>query len=500
MPGTWVIGEDGKEFATVRISKIVLDNFKSVRHGEITLNCGNNFVQAGTESDILGLYGQNGSGKSSLIEALAILERLMGGGRLPDSYAECIAADADFAHLYFEFDFQYPDSRRLKVSYEVSIKAEKRPEDDRRKLDLRNMIAHGIDAPDLNIDDLPFLNGKYRVRVFDEMVKVGGKLDGNNRQFRSCIDTLESSAKPFGPTSRYADFFENTRQNRDALVANRILASERSQSFIFMDETMSIFSQERKNTSDYFTVLAELNLFARGYLYVVDSGFGASYSSDFMLPFFMRRGFAALGVGEPMTLPTEIVRELKASFDSVNEVMNELIPGLSVGIKEVGTTLLKDGGEGVSVEFVSQRDGLEFPLRDESDGIKKIISVLNLFVAAFNEKSVTVAIDEFDAGIFEYLLGEMLQMMEESGRGQFIFTSHNLRPLEVLSKKYVWFTTTNPENRYYRMKNIGRNNNLRDVYFREIVMQEQDEQLYDSGKRFRIVSSLRRAGAHAVEA
>ena len=49
------------------------------------------------------------------------------------------------------------------------------------------------------------------------------------------------------------------------------------------------------------------------------------------------------------------------------------------------------------------------------------------------------------------------------------------------------------------MKNIGKNNNLRDVYFREIVMQEQDEQLYDSGKRFRIVSSLRRAG-HAVEA
>lgn len=126
--------------------------------------------------------------------------------------------------------------------------------------------------------------------------------------------------------------------------------------------------------------------------------------------------------------------------------------------------------------------------------------MLNLFVAAFNEKSVTVAIDEFDAGIFEYLLGEMLQMMEESGRGQFIFTSHNLRPLEVLSKKYVCFTTTNPDNRYYRMKNIGRNNNLRDVYFREIVMQEQDEQLYDSGKRFRIVSSLRRAGTHAVEA
>lgn len=499
MPGAWVIGESGKEFATVRISRIVLDNFKSVRHGEITLNCGSNFVQAGTESDILGVYGQNGSGKSSLIEALAILQRLVSGSRVPDEYAECIAADADHAHLYFEFDFQYPDGRRLRVSYEASIKAEQRPEDDPTIRDLRNMIAHSVDIPGIDIDELQILNSKYRICVFDEMVKVGGMLDGKNRQFRSCIDTLDTSAKPFGPTSRHADLFVPSKSNRDTLAANRILATERSKSFIFMDETMEVFHKEGENKSDFFTVLAELNLFARYYLRVVDASFGASYSSDFMLPFFMRNGFAALHIQEPMTLPEEIVTEVRKSFVSVNEVLEELIPGLSIEVKEMGSALLKDGTEGTTIEFVSRRDGLEFPLRDESDGIKKIVSVLNLFVAAFNEKSVTVAIDEFDAGIFEYLLGEMLQILEDSGRGQFIFTSHNLRPLEVLSKKYVCFTTTNPDNRYYRMKNVGKNNNLRDVYFREIVMQEQDEQLYDSGKRFRIVSSLRRAG-HAVEA
>lgn len=499
MPGAWVIGESGKEFATVRVSKIVLDNFKSVRHGEITLNCGNTFVQAGTESDILGVYGQNGSGKSSLIEAVAILQRLASGSRVPDEYAECIAADADHAHLYFEFDFQYPDGRRLKVSYEASIRAEPRTEDDSRIRDLRNMLAHSVDTSSIGIDELDILNSKYQIRVFDEMVKMGGLLDGQNRQFRSCIDTLDSSAKPFGPTSRHSDLFVPSKSNRDTLAANRILATERSKSFIFMDETMEVFQKEGENTSDFFTVLAELNLFARYYLRVVDASFGASYSSDFMLPFFMSNGFAPLHIQGPMTLPKEIVTEIKKSFVSVNEVLEELIPGLSIVVKEMGSALIKDGAEGTTIEFVSRRDGIEFPLRDESDGIKKIVSVLNLFVAAFNEKSVTVAIDEFDAGIFEYLLGEMLQILEDSGRGQFIFTSHNLRPLEVLSKKYVCFTTTNPDNRYYRMKNVGKNNNLRDVYFREIVMQEQDEQLYDSGKRFKIVSSLRRAG-HAVEA
>ena len=39
-------------------------------------------------------------------------------------------------------------------------------------------------------------------------------------------------------------------------------------------------------------------------------------------------------------------------------------------------------------------------------------------------------IDEFDSGIYEYLLGELLEIMNESAKGQFVFTSHNLRPLE----------------------------------------------------------------------
>lgn len=36
-----------------------------------------------------------------------------------------------------------------------------------------------------------------------------------------------------------------------------------------------------------------------------------------------------------------------------------------------------------------------------------------------------------NGGIFEYLLGELLNIISEKGKGQLIFTSHNLRPLEI---------------------------------------------------------------------
>ena len=123
-----------------------------------------------------------------------------------------------------------------------------------------------------------------------------------------------------------------------------------------------------------------------------------------------------------------------------------------------------------------------------------ILYILSLLTAAYNDPSFTLAIDEFDAGIFEYLLGEILQAMEESGKGQFIFTSHNLRPLEVIDKKFLYFTTANPANRYIRLKKIAATNNLRDTYFREIVLNEQDEIIYKRTKRFKIVAALVQAG------
>ena len=98
------------------------------------------------------------------------------------------------------------------------------------------------------------------------------------------------------------------------------------------------------------------------------------------------------------------------------------------------------------------------------------------------------------AGIFEYLLGEILQIFEESGKGQFIFTSHNLRPLEVIDKKFLYFTTTDPNRRYTQLKRIGKTNNLRNIYFREIIL-GGEEDIYNKTKRYKIVQAMKKAEA-----
>ena len=143
---------------------------------------------------------------------------------------------------------------------------------------------------------------------------------------------------------------------------------------------------------------------------------------------------------------------------------------------------------------MSLKNSRVVPLQYESEGIKKIISVMNLLIGVYNQSSLTVAIDELDSGVFEYLLGELLHIIAEKGKGQLVFTSHNLRPLETLDRGFIAFTTTNPENRYIRLTNVKPNNNLRDFYYRDIMLGEQSEPVYEPTNNYDIALAFREAG------
>ena len=115
-------------------------------------------------------------------------------------------------------------------------------------------------------------------------------------------------------------------------------------------------------------------------------------------------------------------------------------------------------------------------------------------MCVYNDPSMCLVIDELDAGIYEYLLGELLSVFEKGAKGQLIFTSHNLRALEMLNKTSILFSTTNPENRYMRLQNVKTNNNLRDLYLRSITLGGQKEDVYAETDTVEIGRAFRRAG------
>ena len=75
-----------------------------------------------------------------------------------------------------------------------------------------------------------------------------------------------------------------------------------------------------------------------------------------------------------------------------------------------------------------------------------------------------------------------------------IFTSHNLRALEMLDKESIMFSTVNPCNRYIHMKSVKDSNNLRSMYIRSITLGGQDETIYEETDSLKIARAFRKAG------
>lgn len=467
----------------VRIIEAELENFKSVEYGNIVFNCGREKVPSNTKSDILGIYGQNGSGKTSFIEALDILRILMSGGSIPEHYTDCIAKNKEYAKLSFTFDFQYPNGIVRTVKYEFKLR------------------IVGSYSENLNIENIGYENDDIEkektsyLQVFDEIVSVTGLFNGKNIKMQSIIDTSLNDGA-FGPVTKRKFFIDPKYKFSDLesdFLVYKKFALEKSQSFIFMNDVLICF-REKGSYSDFFQVLLELDYYASVFFRII-----RIKDFDFIrlglknLPVYFQFSNDPIFIGKGTVFSKDFYEIFDKLFSNINLVLREFLPDINIKLKKLAPALLKNGEDGFYVDIVSVKNGFELPIRVESDGIRKFISFLSLVIASFNEPHLTIAIDEFDAGIFEYLLGGILKIFEKYGKGQFIFTSHNLRPLEVLTNRnFLIFTTVNPKNRYVRMKNIYPTHNLRDRYFHQDFL-KQDDTLYKQSTNEKIMQTLKNA-------
>lgn len=464
----------------VRIKRIELTNFKGVQHGVIELNCSKEYIPYNTKSDILGLYGQNGSGKSSVVQALSAVKGLMAGYKLGSGFSKYVDVNAEFAVINIEFDFQYFDGRVATVSYEVKLEAK----DSVTKTETESEQEE---------------KAKKIVGIFDEIIKTNLYADGSIGRMHTIIDT--SSEKLLCNDSLEEYYFDNKNDIvRNELIYLKRKLREDSYSFVFAEAVSETFNAKNDGEylSVYYEVLSELQLFASSFLHVVGTQSSGIVQLRAGIPVFMPTRDRPLVLNEKTVLSELAYHQVEETFKSINIVLETIIPDLQLEIKKA-PTIMENGDAGYFVKILSVRGDRVFPFEYESDGIIKIVSILADYVFAFNQGSTTFVVDEFDSGVFEFLLGELLQIFESSGKGQFIFTSHNLRPLEVINKKFIRFTTADPQNRYYKLKNVGTTNNLRDLYLREVQLGNQDVEMYRRTKSFKIAKALKNAGERMVQ-
>lgn len=537
-----------KEEFFVRIQKIDFTNFRNIEKGSIVFPNSKPLVYRDGAPSILGLYGQNGSGKTSTIMALGILKDVLSGNPVGKNFMSCVMEGCERCSLSFTFSFftRLVDESETAVfssnasscfelfyDFDIVKRTEEISDDTgdtkkKNKLFIENEVlkfkttnVNGnessskqlmFDARKSVSDDKGIAFGNKRIH---DMFVLG---DEDKNEFRTIKAVAMDSGKSFlfSPKfrakimnfiyTRFEDDEEKLSQfgfiaDVDNEADYLLNIDKFKKGVVAEDEDSMLFAMFEFYLLQY-EILENMALFGRIYLQVIDTATTGVTNINSTLPLLIwqhTRGQGAyflkysLNMDKPTYVAERYFLKVAEVLGYVSNVLNKLVPDMELAITDLGKRLNEESKEEHGFEIISKRGGHSIPLRYESDGIRRMISILSLLIAAYNEESFTIAIDEIDSGIFEYLLGELLAVMSESMKGQFVFTAHNLRPLEVLPAKYLCFTTPNKKGRFTTINKRG-NSNLRDTYFRSIVLGTNKDSVYNPTDKYEIELALYQAG------
>ncbi|WP_338709095.1 ATP-binding protein [Paenibacillus amylolyticus] len=426
----------------VKILSVEMQNIKNVRYGKVDLDLNNDNI---LDAQVVGFYGQNGSGKTAVVEALSLLKSLLNGQKLPGKNQRLIYEGEKTLSLEFEFILQQ-DTNCYKAKYKVSL--------------------------------------EYRE---DTMVVKMESVSTKEKSYRKMFHYENDERKPI-------ELRRKPKQEFEILLNGIKLLSDQVEGSLFFGKMVRSQADKLFDGPELVIYRALRDQLSKNLLVIknLQEGVFPSYLFNDLSSQSMEN--STYDINDPVSLSKEHYKYLADVIERNNVVVSAIIPGLKVQLKNMGATTLTNGEEGVRAEFISIKGNKILPLKVESAGTLKLFAVTTSLISAFHNPSAIVVVDEFDAGVFEYLLGELIEIFQNHSKGQLIFTSHNLRVLEKLSPQNVWFTTVNENRRYIKLSGIQKNNNMRNVYLRAILVGGQSEFLYEETNPINIVRSFIEAG------
>lgn len=486
----------------VRIAQIALRHFKNIRYGEINFTKTRPAGQFQPGADVLGIYGQNGSGKTSVIEAVDLVKTLIMGSSF----------DSDVVLDYF-----YPGERSFSIELTFNVKsnkvnyivyyvvvfsrksrqvwisreqlAAKRFDIDRGKWDSKRMLIDmSQDAPEAAVTILPQSSWSYLLNA-DQQLKMSLFVSLGVQQQGHVSPLFALQTFKFLRSLELCDF---SLYKRELPPANLVIKKD-----VLDKQTKSFQAAHTRILKPLLDIVTELSLYFSHRVNVFTTLANATCSLNVLSMDILderahgRKGHLSVNLFEPGVLKEDDFGAVSSALKRVSSLIGSLVPGLSIKVREVGTQLMDDGNTiAKQVEFLSCRDGVEIPLRCESEGIRKLISFSLCLMEVHSYPDAFLAVDELDSGIFEYLLGELLSVIESFGRGQLLFTAHNLRVLELLPSSEILLSTSDPDNRFVRFKGVKPTNNPRDQYLRAISLGGDGSQLYVPTDKYSIDAAL----------
>lgn len=459
----------------IRLLSIKIKNIKNVKQGYIEFKSKKQIEKGLFDlktSDVIGIYGPNGSSKTAVVNAFNILKNII-----------VSRDDAKVNHFDEKEVYDIINKNENEATLELTYLID----------NVKKMICiYEVVLGKNDSTKTAFIKSeKLSYKLFsDELDKWNSKVKLVEVDFMN--ENLLDFIQPLSLVTLLKKYDKTTIGVLQRLVGS---VSSNNSSFIFSDIFISTLYKIQELQFEAFS-LKRLKMYATHNMHVYDNKEISQIAAMDAIPFLYRSEtekainttFGKFSIFGESILSNEVKPVVFEYFKEIDIVINKIVPNMHVSVIDLGNAILENGVEGFRCEVVSIRNDLKIPLRLESDGIKKIISLISAMVDVFNNKSSILIVDEFDSGIFEYLLGELLKGFKEEAKGQFLFTSHNLRALEVIKDSIV-FSSLDEHNKYITYPRLSKTENLRSQYLRKLFLDSDNNfseqiDLYDIYRSF----------------
>lgn len=413
-------------------------NFKSLKDIEFNLN------KTKTKTNqFISIYGENGSGKTNIVELFKLLQQLT-MSRATDIAMNKIPKE--FWKIQEEMSDQLPTEIRQIFQLSFNLK-EYRMLDEEEPTE----IEYGFKINDndgfyyIKYDDeiieekLYYMAGKQRAYLFQinkENNKIIKNLNKNifiNEKYNEeLIDGIDKYWGKYTFLSLLS--FETIEKNKD-----------------YIDNNIS------KNIMEVIDKIWSMTVHVdKGALKIIPDGF--------------------VKVRKLNNIQKGIVKKDKLpEIKKYENVLNIFFTQAYADIKEVKYKINeKEDKIHYELYFYKMIGGQvkSIPSKLESDGTRRILNQFDTIIGSLLGE--TVIIDEIDNGIHDVLMKNIIMSIKDEITGQLIITTHNTLLLEKLPREYIYILSTDYNGnktinsiKEYRIK-IQKNNNARDLYFKGV--------------------------------
>ena len=304
----------------VRLSSLSISNIKNVRNGRIIMPNTSRKQLSYKNAEVLGLYGQNGSGKTAVIDTLYYLQSIMIGKEIEAEIADYIDANSDQAEIAVDFNIFAED-----VIYEAGYRVILRRSERGAEI-FRETLSCAVNKGTSRSNKTVFMD-YYR-------------LDKDNI---------------FVPKKRLDEIVEANAENKTDLIVARKMAERSNCSYIFGESSREIFCRNYDNNfKHYAEVIKALFKFALTDLFVIRNTHSGVISANFLLPMAFKveqnekgmKGDFAIPLTKPVVLDEERKRLLDTIVEQINMVLFTIIPGMKISVHDYGVQMLDSGENG----------------------------------------------------------------------------------------------------------------------------------------------------------